>query len=406
MDKRHFTVVIGSKEHGLYISSKPSSAAKKAVSKLCAANKSKKVEFCLREITQGSKKKTYGPYLGEMKKLKTPIELKGRVIRHEIKVHLKNGKSSTIKTSKKMRGGEGNEPTIPLNETLNHFRNFINTQFHPNKNGLSIKKDMIRCMQSIITSTRTPKNPTHIFYIYRTDPKPKKIISAGAITGCSDEYNNTIQRYRKYLYIRLLLSRERGNRGGTSAIYHILSKLPPDIYGISLYAIPSAVEYYLSLGFVINRTGCLMILDKTQKNIDKLKEIIERKGPITTEFYSNCPYLNYTEEELQSIREKIEREKKEREKIEREKIEREKKEREKIEREKIEREKKERENNHRQSTNIERNRRKPVGIPQTLNQYWNPDKQKWVRPNYSRIEKPSRNEIARKLLRNKFMSKK
>ncbi len=64
MDKRHFTVVIGSKEHGLYISSKPSSAAKKAVSKLCASNKSKKVEFSLREITQGSKKKTYGPYLG------------------------------------------------------------------------------------------------------------------------------------------------------------------------------------------------------------------------------------------------------------------------------------------------------------------------------------------------------
>ena len=108
MDKRHFTVVIGSKEHGLYISSKPSSAAKKAVSKLCASNKSKKVEFCLREITQGSKKKTYGPYLGEMKKLKKPIELKGRVIRHEIKVHLKKGKRSTIKTAKKMRGGGPN----------------------------------------------------------------------------------------------------------------------------------------------------------------------------------------------------------------------------------------------------------------------------------------------------------
>ena len=58
--KRHFTVVIGNKEHGLYVSSTPSSAAKKAVTKLCAANKSKKVEFSIREITQGSKKKTYG----------------------------------------------------------------------------------------------------------------------------------------------------------------------------------------------------------------------------------------------------------------------------------------------------------------------------------------------------------
>ena len=58
--KRHFTVVMGDKEHGLYVSSIPSSAARKAVTKLCTANKSKKVDFYIREITQGSKKKTYG----------------------------------------------------------------------------------------------------------------------------------------------------------------------------------------------------------------------------------------------------------------------------------------------------------------------------------------------------------
>lgn len=100
IDKRHFTVVEkNGKEHGLYISSTPSSAAKKAVSKLCASNKSKKVEFYVREITQGSKKKTYGLYQGEMKKLKAPIELKGRVIRYETKIHLK-------KVKKSMKGGE------------------------------------------------------------------------------------------------------------------------------------------------------------------------------------------------------------------------------------------------------------------------------------------------------------
>ena len=83
MNKRHFTVVEkGGKEHGLYVSSTPSSAAFLAVSKLCASNKSKKVEFYLREIIQDSKKKTYGPYEGEMKKLKAPIELKGRVIKY------------------------------------------------------------------------------------------------------------------------------------------------------------------------------------------------------------------------------------------------------------------------------------------------------------------------------------
>jgi hypothetical protein len=48
------------------------------------------------------------------------------------------------------------------------------------------------------------------------------------------------------------------------------------------------------------------------------------------------------------------------------------------------------------------NRRNSVGMPRKLNQYWNPDKQNWVSPNYSRIKKPSRNKIARELLRNKI----
>ena len=107
--KRHFTAVVNSKEHGLYISSSPSSAARKIVSKLCASSKSKKVEFYVREITQGSKKKTYGPYLGEMKKLAKPIELKGRVIRYAPEVHLKKKKTATKtgkKIGKKMRGGD------------------------------------------------------------------------------------------------------------------------------------------------------------------------------------------------------------------------------------------------------------------------------------------------------------
>jgi hypothetical protein len=97
--KRHFTVVMGGKEHGLYVSSTPSSAAKKAVTKLCAANKSKKVEFHIREITQDSKKKTYGPYSGHIEKLKEPIELKGRVIKYKPVAKLSG------KTSKKMVGG-------------------------------------------------------------------------------------------------------------------------------------------------------------------------------------------------------------------------------------------------------------------------------------------------------------
>ena len=92
--KRHFTVVMEGKEHGLYVSSTPSSAAKKAVTKLCAANKSKKVEFHIREITQGSKKKTYGPYSGHIEKLKEPIELKGRVIKYKPVAKLREKKGA------------------------------------------------------------------------------------------------------------------------------------------------------------------------------------------------------------------------------------------------------------------------------------------------------------------------
>ena len=94
--KRHFTVIMGGKEHGLYVSSTPSSAAKKAVTKLCASNKSKKVEFHIREITHGSKKKTYGPYEGHIEKLKMPIELKGRVIKYKPVAKL-SGKSGAKK---------------------------------------------------------------------------------------------------------------------------------------------------------------------------------------------------------------------------------------------------------------------------------------------------------------------
>jgi len=52
----------------------------------------------IREITQGSKKKTYGPYLGAIEKLEKPIELKGRVIRYKPVAKLD-------KKSHKMKGG-------------------------------------------------------------------------------------------------------------------------------------------------------------------------------------------------------------------------------------------------------------------------------------------------------------
>ena len=99
--KRHFTIIMGNKEHGLYVSSSPSSAARKAVSKLCATDKKKKVQFHIREITQGSKKKTYGPYLGYIEKLKEPIELKGRIIKYKPVAKLSDKKTKTEGAKKK-----------------------------------------------------------------------------------------------------------------------------------------------------------------------------------------------------------------------------------------------------------------------------------------------------------------
>jgi hypothetical protein len=151
------------------------------------------------------------------------------------------------------------------------------------------------------------KGKQYFFYVYRTNPKPNKIISVGVIPEHDTEIRNRMRLNDNYLFIGALLSRQRGNRGGTSAIYHILSKLPPIFSGICLSTTSNAMEYYTNLGFTIIKSKANMLkLNKTDQNMAFLKGIIEKYGPITTEFYSNCPYLNYTEEELQSIREKIE----------------------------------------------------------------------------------------------------
>jgi hypothetical protein len=140
--KRHFTVVMGNKEHGLYVSSTPSSAARKAVTKLCTANKSKKVKFEIREITQGSKKKTYGPYEGYIEKLKEPIELKGRVIRYKPVAKL-SGKTGAKK------GGNGsdanNQPSSFNNlNKLNSAIPFSGEYISPPANELTFRQKRIK----------------------------------------------------------------------------------------------------------------------------------------------------------------------------------------------------------------------------------------------------------------------
>jgi hypothetical protein len=122
--KRHFTVVMGGKEHGLYVSSTPFSAAKKAVTKLCAANKIKKVQFEIREITQGSKKKTYGPYSGHIEKLKEPIELMGRVIKYKPVAKLLKKKSEMKGGVSEFNKNRNSVTGLTVNAIEKMFKNF------------------------------------------------------------------------------------------------------------------------------------------------------------------------------------------------------------------------------------------------------------------------------------------
>jgi len=125
--KRNFTCVIGSKEHGTYTGSSPSSAARKVVSQLCHDDKKKNVKFYLREITQGSKKKTYGPYSGHMEKLKKPIQLKGRLIKY-----------NPIARLSKSKGGSNNENNN--NSNNNNNNNNSNNKRNNSKNRNNSKR--------------------------------------------------------------------------------------------------------------------------------------------------------------------------------------------------------------------------------------------------------------------------
>ena len=74
--------------------SSPGSAAKKAFSQLTKKYNSSKIVFVIKETTQGSKKKEYGPYEGIRVQLTTPIKVmykgskKPVLIKHEDKIRL------------------------------------------------------------------------------------------------------------------------------------------------------------------------------------------------------------------------------------------------------------------------------------------------------------------------------
>lgn len=192
-----------------------------------------------------------------------------------------------ITTVKKMRGGG---PYFLNGRDLDNYSEFIEREFtNFNNRNLRIKSNILNkineyhseSQRRLIHNENNKSFQYYIFYIYNTTDN--EIISIGVISSSKPDIN-----HKKYLLIDFLASRKKRNRGATSAIYHILKRLP-DIYaGVCLFSyneITNAI--YKRLGFIEPKNEDLIILDKTRENISKLESKLPH--PITTEFYSTYP---------------------------------------------------------------------------------------------------------------------
>ena len=126
------------KDEGRYkTKASPGDAAKKAFTKLSKKYKTNKLTFSIKETTQGSSKREHGPYLGEKKKLKKPLEIKyeGKnkpvIIKYETKIHL--DKNYKQKGGGQSQSSSGTNPNRRVNtnssQTVTNIRNI------PNVNG-------------------------------------------------------------------------------------------------------------------------------------------------------------------------------------------------------------------------------------------------------------------------------
>lgn len=87
---------------GRYLSKKyPQTAAKKAFTQLSKKYKTNKLTICIKETTQGSLKKEYGPYLVQKVKLKKPLEVlfNGNPVKIKYQIKIRS-----LKKNKLMKG--------------------------------------------------------------------------------------------------------------------------------------------------------------------------------------------------------------------------------------------------------------------------------------------------------------
>ena len=136
--------------------SSPGGAARKAFSQLTKKYNSSKIVFVIKETTQGSKKKEYGPYEGIRVRLTTPkkVMYKGSkkpvLIKHEDKLRL-------IKEVKQ-KGGDNNNNNSENNNSENNNVNISflnNNENNENNNGLT--NWQIKKLYHINTSKKNSK---------------------------------------------------------------------------------------------------------------------------------------------------------------------------------------------------------------------------------------------------------
>ena len=92
----------------------PGNAAKKAFTQLSRKKNIKKLTLTIKETTQGSSKKEYGPYVCEKVKLKKPIEVKYKGINKPVLMKTKT-KIHLVK-KRKQKGG------VPITGLYKHLR--------------------------------------------------------------------------------------------------------------------------------------------------------------------------------------------------------------------------------------------------------------------------------------------
>lgn len=146
--------------------SSPYDVAVKIFRYLCKKYKSNKLKFMIKEITQNSSKKVFGPYLGRKQKLKNPLE----ILRNGKLVKYKYGRPN-IRLIKNKKGGSN----APKNNSINRFVNLsINNDNNHNDN-----------------STKSNNNSNNFTKINSKNVKSVNIYAIyGQSTSAKDSINN------------------------------------------------------------------------------------------------------------------------------------------------------------------------------------------------------------------------